>query len=161
MEIGSILILMSILLPVLAYLAQPIITGQGIPVGGKERRLSTLEAERERLFSAIQEMDMDYSMGRIASVDYEAERSAKIVRSADIMRQIDALAGKEAASQLPKSGVHDRSLEAELEAKVAKMRKVQSKEISQYCPQCGGQIFGADRFCSSCGADVVSEESNQ
>ena len=45
--IGSIFILLAILLPVLAYLAQPMVTGQAVAVSSRDRRLSTLEAERE------------------------------------------------------------------------------------------------------------------
>lgn len=155
MELGSILILMAILLPVLAYLAQPILSGQGREVGKREMRLSALEAERDRLISTIQEMEVDYSMGKMDLADYEAERSALITRGADTMRQIDALMGKKVALEVTSAEEVDQSLEAELEARVAQMRKVQTEV---YCPQCGARILESDRFCGACGADVNAGE---
>jgi hypothetical protein len=160
MEIGSILILLAILLPVIAYLAQPILTGQGMAVSKRDRRLSTLEAERERLLSYIQEMDMDFTMGKIAPEDYEAERSVKLTQGAEILRQIDALTGKKGARQPRAADPVERSLETELETRVASMRKVRDEKISQYCAQCGGEIYGSDRFCSACGAEVEPGETS-
>jgi hypothetical protein len=161
MEIGSFLILLAILLPVLAYLAQPIVTGQGVVVSGKARRFSSLEAERERVLSSIQEMDMDYTMGKILKEDYEAERSVLIAQGADTMRQIDALVGEKGTSDIPVADHEERKLEAELEARVAEMRKVQGETAAHYCTQCGSKILESDRFCSSCGADVVPAETSR
>jgi hypothetical protein len=161
MEIGSFLILLAILLPVLAYLAQPIVTGQGVVVSGKDRHLSSLEAERESVLSTIQEIDMDYTLGKIEQEDYEAERSALIAQGADTMRQIDALAGEIGPSETQVADPIDRDLEAELEARVAVMRKVQDEAAIQYCTKCGTKILESDRFCSSCGADVVPAETSQ
>jgi len=158
MEIGSIFILLAILLPVLAYLAQPIVSGQAKAVSGRERRLSTLEAERDRLLSTIQEMDLDYSMGKIAREDYDAERSSKLAQAADVLRQIDTLTGNKGELPLGVADAMDGQLEAELEARVARMRQVQDEKALQYCAKCGGQIFGSDRFCSVCGSEVSPEE---
>jgi hypothetical protein len=158
MEIGSFLILLAILLPVIAYLAQPIVTGQGVAVSKRDRRLSTLEAERERLLSYIQEMDMDFTMGKITREDYEAERSIKLTQGAEILRQIDALADKKGKDTPRSADPVERSLESELETRVASMRKVRDEKISQYCAQCGGEVYGSDRFCSACGAEVERGE---
>lgn len=158
MEIGSVLILLAIVLPVIAYLAQPILTGQGVAVSGRDRRLSTLEAERERLLAYIQEMDMDFTMGKIPREDYEAERSVKLTQGAEILRQIDALTGVKGEVEPRAVDPAERSLESELEARVASMRKVRDDKVSQYCAQCGGEIYGSDRFCSACGAEVEPEE---
>ncbi len=160
MEFGSILIFMAILLPVIAYLAQPIMTGQGVAVSKRDQRLSWLEAERERLLAYIQEMDMDYSMGKMPPEDYEAERSLKLSQGADILRQIDALTGKRGEKESRAADLVERSLESELEARVATMRKVKEGKVTQFCPQCGGEIYDADRFCSACGAEVDVEEKN-
>ena len=161
MEFGSILILMAILLPVLAYLAQPIVSGQGMEVSRRERRLSTLEAERDHLISTIQEMDADFSMGKMDLADYQAERSALITRGAETLREIDTLTDSKVG--VDASSVHetDRSLEAELEARVAQMRKVQPETPTKYCPQCGSKVLELDRFCSACGADVIGGEGSR
>jgi hypothetical protein len=160
MEFGSVLILLAILLPVIAYLAQPILAGQGVAVSKRDQRLSWLEAERERLLAYIQEMDMDYTMGKIPPEDYEAERSLKLTQGADILRQIDALTGKKADAKPGAADPVERSLESELEARVATMRQVRDGKVSQFCTQCGGEIYGSDRFCSVCGAEVEAEEKN-
>ena len=156
--IGSIFILLAILLPVLAYLAQPILTGKVMAVSRSERRLSTLEAERERLLSLIQEMDLDFSMGKIAREDYDADRAIRLAQAADVLRQVDSLTGSEAALPLGDADPVDGQLEAELEARVAKMRQAQDEKTLQYCAKCGGKILGLDRFCSECGSEVGPEE---
>jgi hypothetical protein len=156
--IGSIFILLAILLPVLAYLAQPMVTGQAVAVSRRDRRLSTLEAERERLLSLIQEMDLDYSMGKIAREDYDADRAIKLAQTADVLRQVDALTGSKGALPLGVADAVDGQLEAELEARVAKMRQAQGEKALRYCAKCGGQILGSDRFCSECGSEVEPEE---
>jgi vacuolar-type H+-ATPase subunit I/STV1 len=160
MELGSILILLAILLPVIAYLAQPILAGQGVAVSKRDRRLSSLEAERERLLSYIQEMDMDFTMGKIPREDYEVERSAKLTQGAEILKQIDALTGGKKNAERRAADPQERSLESELEVRVASLRKVRQEKVSQYCAQCGGEIYGFDRFCSACGAAVEPQETN-
>jgi len=103
-------------------------------------------------------MDMDFTMGKIPRDDYEAERSILLTQGADILRQIDALAGEKGETQARTADPAERSLESELEARVARMRKVRDEKVSQYCSQCGGEIYGSDKFCSACGAEVELEE---
>lgn len=156
--IGSIFILLAILLPVLAYLAQPMVTGQAVAVSRRDRRLSTLEAERERLLSLIQETDLDFAMGKIAREDYDADRAIRLSQAADVLRQVDDLTGSKEALPLAVADAVDGKLEAELEARVAKMRQAQDDKALRYCAKCGGKIFGSDRFCSDCGSEVGPEE---
>jgi hypothetical protein len=158
MEFGSILILMAILLPVVAYVGQPLFAGAGTLVSKREQRLSRLEAERDRVLATLQEMDMDYSLGKIAQEDYDMERPGLLAQGASAMKEIDALVGTAASSRPPAADKTDRSLEAELEARIAQMRQLQDEGGGQFCPQCGAKVLASDSFCSACGADVAGGE---
>jgi chromosome segregation ATPase len=152
MDLASLFILLAILVPVVAYLVFPLWERQETRMSDGERRLASLEAERERLFSAIEELDMDYSMGKLVRQDYENERAAKLTRGADVLRQIDELRGAHAALADQRKARED-----ELEARVARLRK-QGESSRKHCPTCGHEITVEDRFCRHCGAPLDPQE---
>jgi DNA repair exonuclease SbcCD ATPase subunit len=152
MDLATLLILLAILVPVVAYLLFPLWERQESRVSDDERRLSSLETERERLLSAIAELDMDHSMGKLVQQDYEIERAAMLVRGADVLRQIDALRSVQWARVDQR-----KAREEELEAKVAQLRK-QGTPSGKHCPTCGLEITVEDRFCRHCGAPLDAQE---
>jgi hypothetical protein len=154
MDLASLLILLAILVPVVAYLVFPLIEGQEERLSGDERRLSLLQDERERLLSAIAELDMDYSMGKLEPQDYEAERAAKMARGADVLRRIDVLHGGAEAISAQSSPIV-----ADLETRIAELRKHGDPQTRNLCPTCGHEISADDRFCSRCGSPIESQES--
>lgn len=54
---------------------------------------STLLAERDRVLNALQEMEFDYTLGKIPAVDYPMQRAELLKAGADVLRQLDELAG--------------------------------------------------------------------
>ncbi len=155
MDLASLLILLAILLPVVAYLVFPLLEEQETQLEDGDRRLFLLEAERERLLSTLAELDMDHSMGKLVRKDYELERAEKLVRGADVLRQIDELRSEQAAFNEQR-----KAREEELEARVVQLRK-QGAPSRKHCPICGHVYDDEDIFCSRCGAPLDSREKSE
>jgi hypothetical protein len=160
-EIGAILFSLAMILIVAAYVLQPL---SGSERGGHRdtnQRLSALQAERDRVFDSIQEIDMDHSMGKVPEEHYLHQRQELALEGAEVLRKIDEL-------QLPLGAEpREKTPEMELEAAVARLRGISSPSSSQKvesnsdsgegpCPECGQANFHGDRFCANCG--VALEE---
>jgi hypothetical protein len=161
MDLGSILLVLAVALVVGVYVARPFGGYSGAAVSEGERTRSALEAERERVLAIILELDMDYAMGKIATEDYQSQRGEWVAQGANILKQIDAVAG-ETAPELAAEGREispEKDLEAELEVAVARLRKGGKEKAAGYCSQCGHQLFVGDGFCSRCGQPVKPEAS--
>ena len=140
MELGSVLFGLAMAVLVAAYVLRPVAArGQGSQAGGQ---ISSLQAEREHLLDALQELDLDHYMGKVLDKDYLPQRQALTQQGAQVLRQIDELQGSSGPQDIP---------EAKLEAAVQKLRTVARSE-GRFCHRCGSSVLPADRFCSRCGA---------
>ncbi len=169
MDIGALLLLMAVVLLVVLFVGQPMIgRRRRLPEG--EHELSTLLAERERLLNVLQELDFDYSLGKIPAEDYPSQRAALVQKGADILRKLDELT--QAAKPGGRQGTIDDRLEVriaarraaksrrsggtrlsdeELEERIARRRKSRTKKGSGFCPRCGKPVVRTDVFCPACG----------
>lgn len=127
-----------------AYIARPLIVGQAHEPGARERRLSTLYAERDQILSLIRELDVDYTLGKIVPEDYQAQRAAYVRRGADLLRAIDELEPMAAPGSAAAGDTTD------VEARIARLRA----RAAGFCVKCGNPLVVGDRFCSSCGQPV-------
>ncbi|HSR47385.1 MAG TPA: zinc ribbon domain-containing protein [Anaerolineales bacterium] len=127
-----------------AYIARPLIVGEAHEPGARERRLSTLYAERDQVLSLISELDVDYTLGKILPEDYQAQRAEYVRRGADLLRSIDELA------PTAEAGLRAGSDQDSLEARIAQLRA----RAAGFCAKCGNPLVLGDRFCSSCGQPV-------
>jgi septum formation topological specificity factor MinE len=91
MDIGSILILLALTILVGLFVARPILEHKSSSVSQEEQELSTLLAERDRTLLALQELDFDYSLGKIPEEDYPIQRWRMLDYGADILRKLDHL----------------------------------------------------------------------
>lgn len=141
MALGSVLFVLAILVLVGAYVLRPLSEPAATGVGRPQPKLSRLQAQRERVLDAIQELDADHALGKVLTENYRGLRRQLALQGAAVMRQIDEL---EQAS--PQAG-----LEAELEARVAQLKEHQPQPAASFCPHCGRPAVTGDRFCSHCG----------
>ena len=151
MDLGSILIILALVLLAAAFIARPLAERKSASIVEEDRRLSTLQAERDRVLDALQESDMDYTMGKVLEEDYQIQRATLLARGAEILKAIDKMEAVAVESS------SEMDLEAELEAAVARLRRVQRGTSRGFCGACGGVVVAGDSFCSHCGASLPEE----
>jgi hypothetical protein len=143
MDIGSILIGLALLVLVGAYIGQPLIVKGGRKVTHEDRKLSELQAQRDRILNRLQELDMDFTMGKVLEADYQHERSGLMQKGADTLKTIDELTG---GITVPVAETED-----DIEAAVARLRGKARESTGGFCPSCGGAVQEGDAFCTHCG----------
>ncbi|GMR09329.1 MAG: hypothetical protein BMS9Abin28_0147 [Anaerolineae bacterium] len=168
MEIGAILFSLAMVVLVVAYVLRPL---AGSAPGGDsrpERRLSALQAERDRVLDSIQDIDMDQAMGKVPEEDHRRRRQALALEGAEILRKIDKAQLRDEVTEPQPLGKSHATREVELEAAIRKLRgkgfEVASEvgldlsdPASGVCPECGEAIFHGDRFCANCGATLEEQ----
>lgn len=123
--IGAVLLTLAVGLFVLVFVSQPFLRRQaprlddstGQP-GDHDHRRSSLLAERDRIVNALQELDFDYSLGKIPEDEYPFQRGALLKSGADVLRGLDEIQ----AAGRPAAGMIDESIEARIEAAVQARR---------------------------------------
>ena len=156
MELGSILIGLSLVILAGAYIARPLIE-QGVDsISSADFELSSMQAEQDRILALIEELEMDHAIGKILDEDYQAERAWLMQQGAENLKRIDAFQLSLGAPESPRTLAS--SLEDELEVSVAKLRSGASKTGRNFCSSCGTEINPSDNFCVNCGANLSIEE---
>lgn len=154
MDIGSILIGLALALAVATYIIRPLVIGGGERVTEIDHRLSELQAERDRVLSRIQELDMDFAMGKILEQDYRSQRDELMLYGAGVLKELDAMTGSEA------SPVERAEIDDEIESAVAHIRSMGPSETTGFCPSCGERVQKDDLFCTQCGTSLKQEEAS-
>ena len=169
MDIGSILLILAVLVPVVLYIARPLMQRSATEVTTEEHQYSALLAERDRILNAIQELDFDHTLGKIPDEVYPVQRASLMRAGADVLRQVDEYEGGpaesdgedriEAAIAARKATVLPVDPDDELEALIANRRRSQKEnELSKtggFCPQCGNCVQEGDQFCPKCGNSLA------
>ena len=148
MDLGSILIILTLVLLTATFIAQPLIEQKSICGTEEDRRLSTLQTERDRVLGALQELDMDHAMGKVLLDDYQMQREVLLARGANILKTMDGL--DVAMDDSPR----EKGLKAKLDNSVARLRRDQRELSGEICDACGEPVFKGNRFCSSCGKSL-------
>ncbi len=177
MDIGSIMLIASLGVLVCILLSRPFFLQ---PAGASnvtirkaiesdEHQRSYLLAEKERIITAIGELDFDNHLGKIPPEDYPAQRMELLQMGAEVLRKLDALDGKspnegdgygieqminEGRKDL--KGVDSLSPEEndELEDMIAVHRNSHKEKAAGFCPGCGKPIHKSDKFCPRCGTAI-------
>jgi len=185
MDLGSVFLTLALLILVGLFISRPFFERQeGIPEispDSEDHKRSTLMAERDRVLTALQELDFDYALGKIPEQDYPGQRALLLQRGAETLRQLDALqveageaqddveariedalASRRAERGPARQASAGRAVSAvvaapddELEALIANRRRVRQEKAAGFCPQCGGPVQKSDRFCPKCGAKIA------
>ena len=171
MDIGSIFLILAVLVPVVLFIARPLMERSATIVTTEEHDYSHLLAERDRILNAVQELDFDHALGKIPDEEYPAQRANLMRTGAEVLRQIDEFEGQfviidaeaddriEAEITARKVARLPIDPDDELEALIANRRRTQ-KETDQpktggFCPQCGNCVQETDRFCPKCGKPLA------
>jgi len=168
MDLGALLLLLALLIGVGLYLAAPLMRGSGRRHLDDSAQTSALLAERERIIGALQELDFDFSLGKIPEEEYPEQRTGLLERGAAILRKLDAMAPETAAGGTA-SDARTRIDEAatgqlagtpaalgddRIESMLAARRAARRAKSAGFCPRCGRPILTTDRFCPNCGKSL-------
>jgi hypothetical protein len=151
MDLGTVLIILALGIFTAIFIAQPLMGNRGLVAVEGERQLSELLAERDRVLTTLQDLDMDFAIGKVLEEDYRAQRDTMVTRGAEVLRAIDEL------SDVDGEAMPDTDLEVEIETAVAQLRRGEGPASGLYCSSCGNEVIAGDRFCVHCGASLDEE----
>ncbi|MCZ2120878.1 MAG: zinc ribbon domain-containing protein [Anaerolineales bacterium] len=165
MEINSFLMICAVVLLVGLYLYAPFTENLKKSKVDASHAISALKAERDRVISSLQELDFDYTLGKVPAADYPEQRAELLQRGAEVLRQLDELAPASASSVNAESRIEkaaaaaradapsapDELTEDELESMLMARRKQHKSKSAGFCPKCGKPVLAADKFCPACG----------
>jgi hypothetical protein len=178
-DLGAVFLLLAVVTLIGLFVVQPF-NARARRRSVSSRALSTLLAERDRLLSALQELDFDHSLGKIPAEEYPGQRSRLMARAAEVLRQLDEIApdraerdpdrvrlGSPAEPAMRGAATKDadEKLEAfiarrrsaarvsdeEMEVLIARRRAARQGAALAFCPQCGKAVQPSDAFCAACG----------
>ncbi len=152
-------LLLVVLVIVGLFVARPFVESRREPAKKGEED-SSLLAERERALTLLQELDFDYSLGKVPEEDYTAQRALLLRKGAEVLRRLDEAHGTQAGAE-KETGPRQAAVNAppvatisdeDLEDLIAKRHAVRKDKAAGFCPECGKPVLKSDRFCPSCGA---------
>ncbi|NLG96154.1 MAG: zinc ribbon domain-containing protein [Chloroflexi bacterium] len=175
--IGSLFLILALALLVALFVARPFLfrgaqTGKEDVQHAREQDhlRSSLLAERDRVLTALQELDFDYSMGKIPEEDYPEQRAELMTRGAAVLRRLDELQPESAqhdpvearieaavaarradAAVNAAAGTTAATAEDELEELIASRKRARQEKAAGFCPGCGRPVQKSDKFCARCG----------
>ncbi len=92
MDIGSIFLLLALLVLISLFIARPLFDRKTVAVTPeedlKEHELSTLMAERDRVLTALEELDFDNTLGKIPQKDYPGQRERLLRQGAETLADL-------------------------------------------------------------------------
>jgi hypothetical protein len=170
MEIISIFLILTVIVLTGLYLYAPFTTRTRRSRVQESHEISALKAERDRVINSLQELDFDFSLGKIPEGEYPNQRAALLQKGADILRKLDELAPVstsviDAEARIEKATAAGRADAAvmtpvlvtsddDLESMIAARRKEHKSKSAGFCPKCGTPVLVTDKFCPSCGKSL-------
>ena len=189
-SIGALLIILALVLLVAVYLVSPFLKKSTAADAASHRssaeedsvehKRSSLLAERDRILTAMQELDFDHAMGKVPEEDYPTQRSALLMQGTRVLRQLEAFepapasagtvaerievavaahradAGKGQGKAAGRAAVVAPASGAkdDLEEIIARRKRERKEAAAGFCPRCGRPASKSDKFCSKCGATL-------
>ena len=148
MEFSSVLIVVFIFVLSGFIILRPFLVEEKTTRKSGSSRTDSLTAEKERLLMAIEELDQEFELEKISSVEHNRNRDILLSEAAEVIKQLDKL--QKTGSSKKK---HSTPPEADddLERLINERRQQLKSEKSLKCPKCGKAIDEGAQFCSHCG----------
>jgi rubrerythrin len=112
------------------------------------RKNDSLLAEKERLLSSIEDLDLEYDLKKISSREHTRNRDILLSQAAEVLMKLDKL---EKTAPVEKRISSAPSGEDDLEKMIKARRRELKGEKSSYCSHCGKTVKPDDQFCGQCG----------
>ena len=181
MDTGAIFLLLAVLFIAGLLVASPFIEKRRMTVvSAEEQELSGLMAERDRLITALQELDFDHTLGKIPAEDYPDMRAELMQRAAGVLRKLDMsqshssastdaesrieaviaarradAAARRASTKGKKAASPGTEADDDLEALIAARKATRKEKSAGFCTRCGKPVLRSDRFCPHCGKPLT------
>lgn len=150
MELQSVLLLLAVLLLVAVFVSWPFRQSARRLVVDDHAR-SVLLAERERLLTALQELDFDHSLGKIPEEDYLPQRAELVQQGAEMVRKLEELSVAPVPTAAFPPTARAPVTDDEIEELIARRRAGRKEKTGGFCPNCGRAVLFSDKFCPGCG----------
>lgn len=160
MNLGAILLLAAVLVVVVILISRPFLDShfsvvQTSLTAGQDHTHSSLLAEKERLLSAIQELEFDHETGKISDDLFPGQRTALMKEAARVMARLEMeFPGQNRAADGSGQSAASSKPYDELEEMIAKRKLTIHQKSTGFCPHCGKAILENDRFCPKCGSSL-------
>jgi cytochrome c-type biogenesis protein CcmI len=114
-------------------------------LSSRQRELSDLQWQINRVRSTLRELELDYQTGKLSPEDYNQLSDDQEKRLKQAEQHANVL-----------TGVDKKQLVQELEKEIVAHRQVHDheKNVELTCPQCGNSLRDRDKFCSNCGTQI-------
>lgn len=155
MDLGTIFIGLALVILTGAIIIRPLIEHTSRSPSQMDKQRSALQAERDRILTFLEELEMDHTMGKLLEEDFLQERTQLVAQGAEVLRQIDELNGFSMDERRHAEPADE--LDGELEAAVSRLREQSSDSSAAYCGTCGTKVIPGDLFCVRCGASLSVE----
>ena len=148
MTFGSLLITLGIFLLSVLYIIRPF-----FEEGETSRQVSSgkhdsLLAERERLYSSIEDLDLEFDLEKISGKEHTRNRDLLLIQAAQVLMELDQLSGPKKKRPKPSESP---IIEDDLEAMINARRRELKREKTSSCSHCGTPVNPEDQFCGQCG----------
>ncbi len=162
MELGSVFLILALFLFVAHIVSRPLLASDraspALELDRENHELSSLLAERDRILRALQELDIDFNMGKIPKEIYSSQRSFLVATGAEVLQKLESLQTeperKNAISELRDKNIPETFPDDDLEVMLANRRRIRQEKSAGFCSKCGAPVLKTDHFCPGCGAKV-------
>ena len=148
MAVSSFIVVLFIFILSAVVIMRPFLDPQKRGRADSSGRYDALLAERERLYSSIEELDLALELEKISSDDHTQSRTLLLNQAALILTQLDKIGGKpKKQRKMDKSSDTDDQMEQMIKVR----RETLKKDKSAICPHCDEPVESSDQFCRKCG----------
>ena len=186
--LGSLFLVLALVVAVALFVGRPFLQKKFVEIGelqdqggtgSLEHRLSAMLAERDRVLTALQELEFDHTLGKIPAEDYPLQRAELLQKGAYILRELDRMqAGDKSAlsaedrieaavaSRRADAVHHNDAVQTTLPQPVAQMAAVGAAGKSAAQDSIEDMIASRRRqrqekasgFCPKCGRPVMKSD---
>lgn len=111
---------------------------------------SVLKAEKERLLAALENLDDEYRLEKLAEDDYQRKRNYLLSQAAGILKTLDELGIQPDLESNQFNNESEEDLD-DLDALIESRKRELRRDSQKLCPLCGTQVNQFDQFCGHCG----------
>ncbi len=148
MAVSSFLIVLGIFILTGVIIIRPFLVETDTRGVGMPKKYDSLTAEKERLLSSIEDLDLEFDLDKISSLEHNRNRDILLSQAAEIIKQMDKL---EKSIPAHKHFSSAPISEDNLEEMIAARRRELKEDKASFCSHCGKAMKPEDQFCGQCG----------